>query len=78
MHYLSNLIIFLSVVFHIAQLQLSVMLQGMSGSELHIIVWGLGILYWLWGRAHNLRFGVLADTDLGLRNFRMAPILLIK
>jgi hypothetical protein len=54
MHYLSNLIIYLSVVFHIAQLQLSVMLQEMSGSELHIIgglvmeegaqfeIWGLG------------------------------------
>jgi hypothetical protein len=60
-------------VFHIAKLQLSVMLQEMSGSELHIIVWDLGILYWLWRRAHNLRFGVWADADLGLRNFSMAP-----
>jgi hypothetical protein len=57
------------------QLQLSVMLQEMSGSELHIVVWGsLGILYWLWRRAHNLRFGVWADADLGLRSFRMAPL----
>jgi hypothetical protein len=65
-------------VFHIAQLQLGVMLQEMSGSELHIIVWGLGILYWLWRRAHNLRFRVWADADLGLRNFRMAPMRTMK
>jgi hypothetical protein len=37
-------------------------------------VWGLGILYWLWSRAHNLRFGVWADADLGFMNFRMAPM----
>ena len=37
------------------------------------IVWGLGILYWLRRVAHNLRFGVWADADLGFGNFRMAP-----
>jgi hypothetical protein len=37
-------------------------------------VWGLGILLVMASGAQNLRFWVCALTDLGFRNFRMAPI----
>jgi hypothetical protein len=56
-------------------------LQEISGGGLREIlgrlannVWGLGILLVMASGAQNLRFWVCALTDLGFRNFRMAPL----